>query len=254
MMLCCTCYTTAMLLVWRRRRRRIGAPIAMSWASASSCAHYTLLESGTPSSAACRASTANQHIHGFCGSREGSPEWYPAGFRFDPTREDRARQHLLGDDGLAPYISRLVCRSFNVLYQGCFRRRKILESARRLSEYLLAPLVDIRQSARNWIQWNDEALDDSDVIRLMCFWLIHQMSMRGCELRPRAPFCVSRFLSRARKEVCVICQGMVCGMSFCLAGRHRTADIMILNVPQFVSNSKWNLQFVSANITEERYH
>ena len=52
------------------------------------------------------------------------------------------------DDGLAPHISSLVCPSFNVLYQGCFRRRKIhvLESARRLSEYLLARLVDIRQS------------------------------------------------------------------------------------------------------------
>ena len=77
---------------------------------------------------------------------EGSPEWYPAGFRFDPTVEARARQHQLGDDGLAPCISRLVCRSFYVLYQGCFRRRKILKSARRLSEYLLSRLVDIRQS------------------------------------------------------------------------------------------------------------
>ena len=77
-------------------------------------------------------------MHGFGGSREGSPEWYPACFRFDPTTEARARQHLLGDDGLAPYMSLLGCRSFNVLYQGCFRRRKVLESARRLREYLLA--------------------------------------------------------------------------------------------------------------------
>ena len=83
---------------------------------------------------------------------EGSPDWYPAGCRFDPTLEARARQHWLGDDGLAPYISRLVCRSFNVLYQGCFRRRNILESARRFSEYLLSRLVDIRQSKINRIQ------------------------------------------------------------------------------------------------------
>ena len=54
MMLCCTCYMTAMLLVWRRRRRRIGA------------------------------SAANQPMHGFRGSREGSPGWYPAGLIFDP--------------------------------------------------------------------------------------------------------------------------------------------------------------------------
>ena len=78
--------------------------------------------------------------------------WYPAGFRVDPPPEARARQHLLGDDGLAPYISRLVCRSFNVFYQGCFRRRKILESARRLSGYLLACLVDIRPRTRHRIQ------------------------------------------------------------------------------------------------------
>ena len=72
---------------------------------------------------------------------------YPADLRFDPTPEARARQHLLGDDGLAPYISRLTCRSFNVLYQCCFRRRKIhvgplLESAGQLSEYLLTRLVE----------------------------------------------------------------------------------------------------------------
>ena len=95
----------------------------------------TLLVTGTPSSATCGASTANQHIHGFGGSWEDSPEWYPAGFRFDPTVEPaRARQHYLGDDGLAPYISRLVCR------------------ARRSSEYLQSRLVDIRQSTRNRIQ------------------------------------------------------------------------------------------------------
>ena len=41
-----------------------------------------------------------QQMHGFRGSREGSPEWYPVGFRVDPPPEDRARQHLLGDDGL----------------------------------------------------------------------------------------------------------------------------------------------------------
>ena len=68
---------------------------------------------------------------------EGSPEWYPVGFRFDPTTGARARQHLLGDDILAPYISLLVCRSFNVLYRGCFRQRKVLVSARRLREFLL---------------------------------------------------------------------------------------------------------------------
>ena len=34
-----------------------------------------LLVKGTPSSATCSASTANQHNHGFGGSREGSPEW-----------------------------------------------------------------------------------------------------------------------------------------------------------------------------------
>ena len=72
--------------------RRIGTPIAVSWASASSCAHKTLFVTGTTSSATCGASTANQHIHGFGGSREGSAEWYPAGFRFDPTLEAQARQ------------------------------------------------------------------------------------------------------------------------------------------------------------------
>ena len=58
------------------------------------------------------------------------------------------------------------------------------------------------------LQWNDEALHDSDVIWRRCFWLIHQMTKHDCELR--APFCVSRFLSRARKEGCVSwsCQGM----------------------------------------------
>ena len=146
-----------------------------------------------------------------------------------------------------------------------------------------------------------------DVIWRWCFWLIDQMTKRGCELWPRAPFCVSRFLSRARKEGCVIwsCQGMElciilwhvvmppiargqtwlyqpspvstvpnsggnlsnsnyrgldeeeegmgCGKSFCLGGRHRTVDVMNWNVPQFFSNSKWNPHFISANITEERY-
>ena len=136
-MIMCTCYMTAMLLVGRRRRGRIGAPIAVSRASASSHAHNTPLVTGTPSSVTCGAAAANQHIHDFGGSRDCSPEWYPAGFRFNPPPEARARQHLLGDDGLAPHISRLVCLSFNVFYQGCFRRRKILKSARRLSEYLL---------------------------------------------------------------------------------------------------------------------
>ena len=243
-MLCRACYMTAMLLVWRRRRR-IGAPIAMSWTAASSCAHNTLLVTGTPSRHRQVQLVVHQLMHGFRGSREGSPEWYPAGFRVDPHQEARARQHLS-----------LVCRSY-VLYQGCFRRQKILESARRLSEYLLACLVDIRQSTRNRIQWNDEVLDDSDAIWRRCFWLIHQMTKRGRELWPRGPFCASRFLSRARKEWCVIwsSQGMECGKSFCLGGRHRTAesDVMNWNVPQFVSNYKWNTEFVSANITEERY-
>ena len=49
---------------------------------------------------------------------EGSPAWYPAGFSFDPTRETRTRQHLFGDDGLAPYISRLVCRSTKANFVG----------------------------------------------------------------------------------------------------------------------------------------
>ncbi len=93
----------------------------------------------------------------------------PSRFQIWPTPGARARQHLHSDDGLAPYISRLVCRSVNVLYLGCFRRRKILECAKRLSEYLLARLVDLRQSTRNRIQWNDEALDDSDAIWRMCF-------------------------------------------------------------------------------------
>ena len=154
MMLCCTRYMRAMLLVRRPRRRRIGAPIAVSCASASSCAHNTLIVTETLSSATCGASAANQHIHDFGGSREGSPGWCLADFRFDPTPEARARQHLLGDDGLAPYISSLVCRSDNVLYHGYFHRRKIhvLESARRWNEYLLARLVDIRQSTINRIQ------------------------------------------------------------------------------------------------------
>ena len=130
---------------------------------------------------------------------------------------------------------------------------------------------------------------------------------RGCELWPRAPFCVSLFLSRARKQGCVIwsCQGMElclilrhvvmppitrgqtwlyqpspvstvpntgrnlsnsnyggldeeeegmgCGKSFFLGGRHRTVGVMNWNVPQFFSYSKWNPHFISANITEERY-
>ena len=85
MMLCCTCYMTAMLLVGRRCRRRIGAPIAVSRASASSCAHNTLIVTGTLSSTTCGASAANQHIHDFGGSMEGSPGWYPADFRFYET-------------------------------------------------------------------------------------------------------------------------------------------------------------------------
>ena len=83
-MIRCTCYMTAMVLVGRRRRRRIGAPIAVSRAPASSCAHNTPLVTGTPSSANCGAAAANQHIHDFGGSRDRSPEWYPAVFRFDP--------------------------------------------------------------------------------------------------------------------------------------------------------------------------
>ena len=83
--------------------------------------------------------------------RPGQSRMVPSRFKILPAPAARARQHLLGDDGLAPYISRLVCRSFNVLYQCCFRRRKILESVRRLSEYLLARLVDICHSTRNRI-------------------------------------------------------------------------------------------------------
>ena len=52
---------TAMVLLWRRCRKRIGAPIAVSRAFASSCAHKPPLVTGTPSSATCGASTANQH-------------------------------------------------------------------------------------------------------------------------------------------------------------------------------------------------
>ena len=61
---------------------------------------------------------------------------------------------------------------------------------------------------------------------------------------------ICRLLSHARKEGCVMwpCQGMECGKSFCLGGRHRTVDVMDWNVPQFVSDFKWNPQFVSANI------
>ena len=89
----CTCYIKAMVLVWRRRKRNIGASIAVSWASASSCAQNTLLATGTTSSATCGTSTAIQHIHGFGGSRESSPEWCPTGFRVDSTLEVRARQY-----------------------------------------------------------------------------------------------------------------------------------------------------------------
>ena len=186
MMLCCTCYVTAMLLVWRRHRRRIRAPIAVSWASASSCAHNTLIVTGTVlSSGTCGATAAYQHIHDVGGSREGSPGWYPADFRFDPTTEARARQQLLGDEGLAPYISSLVCRSVNSClamkdwlhtYQlgmsfcqqllgdeglAPYISSLVCRSVNMLYQYLLVLLVDIRQSTRNRIQWNDEALDDS---------------------------------------------------------------------------------------------
>ena len=73
-------------------------------------------------------------------------------------------------------------------------------------------------STRNRIQWNDEALDDSIAILRRCFWLIHQMTKRGFELWPRAPFCVRRCLSRARKEGCVIwsCQGMELCIILCM--------------------------------------
>ena len=73
-------------------------------------------ETGTPSSAACGTSAANQPIQDFRGLREGSPEWHTAGFIFDRTPEASARHHLLSDVGLGPHISGLICRSFNVLY------------------------------------------------------------------------------------------------------------------------------------------
>ena len=162
-MLCCTCYMTAMLLVWRRRRRRIGA------------------------------SAANQPMHGFRGSREGSLGWYPAGLRFDPP------QRLgLGNICLAMmdwphtyhawYVVLLTC-STNAAFVGG-RYSKVWDD---WANNLLARLADICHSTRNRIQWNDETLADSDVIWRRCYWLIHEMTKRGCELWPRAPFCVSRF-------------------------------------------------------------
>ena len=60
--------------VGRRRRSRTGARVAVSRAPAPSCAHNTLLVTGTLSSATCGAATANQHIHDFGGSRDRSPE------------------------------------------------------------------------------------------------------------------------------------------------------------------------------------
>ena len=48
-------------------------------------------------------------------------------------------------------------------------------------------------------------------------------------------------------------EGMGCGKSFFLGGRHRTVNVMNWNVPQLFSYSKWNPHFISANITEERY-
>ena len=64
---------------------RIGATIAVSHASASSCAHNIRIVAGTPSIASRGASAASQLIHGFRSSGEGSLEWFPAGFRFDLT-------------------------------------------------------------------------------------------------------------------------------------------------------------------------
>ena len=121
MMLCCTCYIAVLLLVWRRRSRRIGAPIPVSWESVSRCGHKTLLVTGTPSSATCGASAANQLMHGFRGSREGSPEWYllPSRFQIWPTPGARARQHLLGDDGLTTYI--VLHISWIEMFRNCFQ-------------------------------------------------------------------------------------------------------------------------------------
>ena len=59
-------------------------------------------------------------------------------FDFTQPPEAWAREHSLGDDGLTSRISRFVCCSFSVHYQGCFCRWDILESAKRLSEYLHA--------------------------------------------------------------------------------------------------------------------
>ena len=84
----------------------------------------------------------------------------PSWFQIWPNPIDWARQQLLSDDGFTPHISRLVYLSFIGFYQYWFCRREILESVRRLSEYMMVSLVDIRQSSRHRIHWNDEALDD----------------------------------------------------------------------------------------------
>ena len=185
-------------------------------------------------------------MHGFRGSREGSPQWYPVDFIFDPPPEARARQHLLGDDGLAPYISPLVCRSFNVLYQGCFRRRKILESARQLSGYLLARLVYIRQSLQE-TEYNEMAklsiitMSSSEegvsgLSTAACFILLKQVSF-PCQKRKMCYLILSGHVMREEPwrniSYCILCHE--------------------LKLSAIFSNSKLNPQFVSVKITEERY-
>ena len=64
------------------------------------------------------------------------------------------------------------------------------------------------------------------------------MTKRGCELWPRAPFCVSRFLSHARKDV--LSDPVMAGnaeIAFALA-EDIILPFMNWNVPQFVCNSK----------------
>ncbi len=274
MMLCCTCYMTAMLLVWRRRRRRIGA------------------------------SAANQPMHGFRGSREGSPGWYPAGLIFDPP------QRLgLGNICLAMmdwphtyhawYVVLLTC-STNAAFVGG-RFSKVWDDSANICWRAWLTSVTVQETEYNEMTKLLMAAMPSEE---RCNWLIHQMTKRGCELWPRTPFCVSRFLSCASKEGCVIwsCQGMAlclilwhvvmppiargqtwlyqpspvstvpntgrnlsnsnygghdeeeegmrCGKSVCLGGIHRTVYVMNWNIPQLFSNSKWNPHFISANLTE----
>ncbi len=85
----------------------------------SSRAHKTLLVAGASAFTVSSASTCHQYFKGFCCTREGGPERQPTRFRCNPSPQTWTRQYLLGNERLSPYVSGLICCSFDMLYQSC---------------------------------------------------------------------------------------------------------------------------------------